>query len=164
MYQNRLLNIFSILYGWIIRLGSNLQSIFLFWMRLTWGHQFFLAGLKKFHNIPGTIDFFQSIHILHPEFTAYLVASIELIGGLLLILGFASRLVSIPLAIIMLTALKTAHWGDLSGFKIVLDPRSLVIQAPYPFLITSLLVFLFGPGRISIDAWIKRWAEKQPKY
>jgi uncharacterized membrane protein YphA (DoxX/SURF4 family) len=39
-----------------------------------------------------------------------------------------------------------------------------VSQNPYPFLITTLLVFIFGPGRISLDAWIKRWVSHQPRY
>ncbi|MCI0617278.1 DoxX family protein, partial [bacterium] len=119
-------------------------------MRLTWGHQFFLIGTGKLQNISKTIEFFDQLGIPYSHFHAYEVALFETIGGILLIVGFASRLISIPLTIILITALSTAHADALSNFKFILDPKSLVGENPYPFLITTLMVFCFGPGRISI--------------
>jgi putative oxidoreductase len=152
------------IYGFFIKIGSNLQSIFLLYMRLTWGHQFFLTGLEKLKSIPETIQLFTKLHIPSPTFHAYEVGIIEALGGILLIAGFASRIVSIPLIILTVTALSTAHAENLSGLSFITDPHILVIQRPYPFLITSILVFIFGPGRVSLDAWIKRWLSHQPKY
>lgn len=164
MLQNRFLYWIDKIYGFFIKIGSNLQSLFLLYMRITWGHQFLLAGVDKLKDISKTIDSFAALGIIHPEFHAYTVSFFESIGGILLIVGFASRLISIPLISIMITALSTAHAEGLSSFKWVLDPKSLVLQNPYPFLITSVLVLIFGPGRISIDGWIKRWVDHQPKY
>lgn len=164
MYRNTALQRLATIYGWVISSGSNLQSLFLLWMRLTWGHQFILAGLNKLGNIQETIEYFTSINIIYPEFHAYLVGYGEVICGALLLVGLASRLVSIPLIVMMVTALSTAHAHKLSDFKFIVDPSLLVGEAPYPFLITALLIFIFGPGRISIDAWIKRWVNKQPTY
>lgn len=164
MLQNRFLYWMDKVYGFFIKIGSNLQSLFLFYMRVTWGHQFFLAGSDKLKEISKTIDLFAALSIPNPEFHAYAVSFFESVGGILLIAGLASRLICIPLVGIMITALSTAHAEGLSSFKWVLDPKSLVLQDPYPFLITSLLVLIFGPGRLSIDAWIKRWVDHQPKY
>lgn len=164
MFVSPLLNALSKFYGFFLTIGSNLQSLLLLYMRLTWGHQFLLAGLGKLHDIPGTVKFFTTLNIPYPLFHAYEVGIFEAVGGALLILGFASRLITIPLIIIMLTALSTAHAEYLANLKFVTDPQMLVIQKPYPFLITALMVFAFGPGRISLDAWIKRWAGHQPKY
>lgn len=164
MLENRFLYWMDKIYGYLVKVGSNLQSIFLFYMRLTWGHQFFLAGLDKLENLSKATSFFTDLGIPHPEFHAYVVGLFETIGGILLIVGLASRLISIPLMIILFTALSTAHAEHLANFKFVLEPRSLVMETPYPFLITSVLVFIFGPGRLSLDAWIKRWVSHQPKY
>jgi putative oxidoreductase len=152
------------LYSFVIKVGSNFQSLFLFYMRLVWGHQFLITGLGKLSNIQSTADFFASLNFAFPLFHAYLVGIFEAVCGLLLLIGFASRLASIPLIFIMLTALGTAHAPELSNFRFLLEPLSLVKQDPYPFLITAILVFLFGPGRISVDAWLKRWIDNQPRY
>lgn len=151
-------------YGYILSFGSNLQSLFLLWMRLTWGHQFFLTGYGKLHNMPKVTEYFTSLGIQYPHSTAYSVGYIELMGGILLMVGFCSRLAGLILSIIMVSALSIAHSSMLSHFRFIYEPSSLVREAPYPFLITSLLVLVFGPGRISIDGWIKRWSEHQPKY
>ncbi len=164
MYRNTALQRLATVYGWLISAGSNLQSLFLLWMRLTWGHQFMWAGLNKLNHIEQTIQYFTSLNIIFPEFHAYLVGYSELIGGACMFVGFASRLVSIPLICMMVGALATAHAPMLADFKFISDPSTLVLEAPYPFLITALLIFIFGPGKISLDAWIKRWVEKQPTY
>ncbi len=164
MFKNPALNRTDKLYSFLIKIGSNLQSLFLFYMRLTWGHQFFIIGMGKLSNIQQTADFFSSLNFSFPLFDAYLVGIFEAVCGLLILVGFASRLAAIPLIVIMLTALSTAHAPEISNFRFLLEPLSLVKQTPYPFLITSLLVFIFGPGRISLDAWLKHWVDHQPRY
>jgi len=164
MFINPTLQRLATMYGWVISFGSNLQSLFLLWMRLTWGHQFILAGISKLSKIDETIHFFTSLNIAYPEFHAYLVGYTEIIGGSLLILGLASRLASIPLILIMIAALSTAHSHVFAHFEFLTDPSSLVNEAPYAFLITTLMILAFGPGRVSIDAWIKRWVTKQATY
>lgn len=164
MLENRFLYWMDFIYSFFLKIGSNLQSVFLLYMRLTWGHQLLLAGMDKLDHIKDTAIFFTKLNIPYPLFHAYSVGWFETIGGLFFILGFASRVISIPVIIIMFTALTTAHIEPLEQFKFLTDPHTLVAQAPYPFLVTALLVFIFGPGRISLDALIKRWIEKQPKY
>ncbi len=164
MFKSRFLHFFSKFYGYFVSVGSNLQSLFLLWMRLTWGHQFFLVGLGKLATIDQVTTYFSSLGIPHSHFYACLVAFIEIIGGLLLIAGFASRIAGLVCAFTMITAIGTAHSSILSHFRFLFDPSAFVGEAPYPFLMTSLLIFIFGPGRISIDGWIKRWSERQPKY
>ena|SRR3990167_10405825 len=164
MFKNPFLHFATKIYGWIITGGGNLQSLFLLWMRMTWGHQFMMTGYKKLIEAENTTQFFSNLNIPAPHFSTYLVGYTELIGGILLFTGLASRLIAVPLSIIMLVALGTYHYPNLAHFRIFTDPSSLVHEAPYPFLITCILVLAFGPGRISLDAWIKRWVEKQPKY
>jgi len=163
MFEHRLLHFIDRVYGWVIGAGSCLQSLLLLYMRLVWGHQFFLTGLHKLQNIQDTSRFFGSLGINYSEFVTYSVAIFETVGGILLFVGLISRLAAIPLIVIMVVALSIVHPEAFDGFKFFFEPLALVHQAPYPFLLTSLLVFIFGPGRFSVDAWIKRWASKQPK-
>ena len=164
MYKNRLLYWTVKIYSCFIYTGDNLQSLLLLYMRLTWGLEFFRSGLAKLHGIEKVIAFFYTLHIPHPDFHSHLVAYTETIAGLCLFIGLGSRLAAIPLIIAMCIALSIAHAPNLSKWKLFLEPMNLVHETPYPFLMTSLMVFMFGPGKISIDAWIKRWVQKQPKY
>lgn len=164
MFTNAWLHWLDRIYSFFIKIGSNLQSLFLLYLRITWGHQLFLTGVDKLKNIDATIEFFTKLNIPSPVFHAYEIGIIEAVCGILLFIGFLSRLAAIPLTIIMVTALFTAHAEYLANFRFVTEPLILVIQEPYPFLMMGLLIFCFGPGRVSIDAWIKRWVDKQPRY
>ena len=163
-FANPFLHTIEIVYRFLIMIGSNLESLFLLYMRVTWGQQLMNRGWAKLHAIENTEEFFALVNISHSHFNAYMVGWFELIGGFCLFVGFASRIAAVPIAIIMLIALSTAHAPDISNFRYLLEPLSVAKQAPYPFLITAILIFTFGPGRISIDGWLKRWAEKRPKY
>jgi len=152
------------LYGFIVTIGSNLQSLILLYLRLTWGHQYFVTGLEKLKNIDSTIQFFTNLNFSHPIFHAYEVAIIQTVGGILLFIGLASRLAAIPLIIVTSTILITAHKESLANLSFISDPHILVIQEPFPFLLTALIILAFGPGRISLDALLKRWMNQQPRY
>lgn len=156
MFENAWLQLGASIYQSIIRFGSGLQSIFLLYMRLTWGYLILQIGLHKIQNMEQIVQFFADLNIHYPSFHAHLVAYFELICGICLVFGFASRLVAIPLTLIMIAALSLAHSADLAHFAFLKDPTSLVNQPPYPYLITGILMFVFGPGKISVDGWIKR--------
>lgn len=129
--------------------GNYLQNLLLLVFRLYWGASFFFAGLGKFQNVIHTTEFFSGLGVPFPELFVYLVAFFECIGGLFLFWGFLSRLVSIPLIVIMITALLTQHYdGAVVVFS---DPAKFLAETPVTFLMVTLTVFCFGPGKISID-------------
>ncbi|UFJ40847.1 DoxX family protein [Brevibacillus humidisoli] len=73
-------------------------------VRVVLGIIFFAHGLDKFNNgLENIAGWFASIGL--PGFVAYLVAIIELVGGIALIIGLGTRYVSILTAIIMLGAI-----------------------------------------------------------
>src|SRR5215469_11851130 len=96
------------LYGWLIRVGNTLRSPFLLVVRLYWGWQLFLTGKGKLFDLEKPTHFFQSLDIPFPHESAILVGLTEFFGGLLLLLGLASRLVSVPLIISFTVAYLTA--------------------------------------------------------
>ncbi|MEY8734048.1 DoxX family protein [Peribacillus frigoritolerans] len=85
-------------------------------LRVILGLTFFIHGVSKFQGgIGNTAGFFDSLGI--PGFMAYIVAGVELIGGLAVILGLGTRIVSVLFAVIMAGAIFTAklHAGFLGN-------------------------------------------------
>jgi putative oxidoreductase len=72
-------------------------------LRLTLGAIFFIHGVVKFQGgIENTAGWFESLGL--PGVTAYGVALLEIIGGILLIIGLATRLVAALFALLMIGA------------------------------------------------------------
>jgi len=148
-------------YNRLIAIGNFLQDFFLLAIRLYWGFILQAAGYMKIGALAKTAQGFAALGIPFPEYNAYLVGSVEFIGGWCLILGFAARLVSIPLAILLLVALFTAHLAGTSQF--LSNPLTFLVQPPLTFLLVVCTLFVFGPGRISLDFLIEKLAFKRAK-
>jgi putative oxidoreductase len=147
------------LYRRLINLLNYLHSPFLLVVRLYWGWQFWQAGFGKLQDISKPIGFFTDLGIPFPVFNAWLVSSLECFGGILLMLGLASRLISIPLVIDMTVAYLTA---DRQALKAIFsEPGKFYGADPYTFWFAALIVLIFGPGMISLDYLIGRYVEKR---
>jgi putative oxidoreductase len=139
---------------WLAPSRTIVQSLFLLVLRVYWGWQFFLTGKGKLSDLEKPTQFFQSLGIPFPHEQAILAGSTECFGGLLLLIGLASRLISIPLAIVMTVAYLTA---DIEVVKNIFnDPDKFLAADEFLFFYAVLLVLLFGPGKFSIDWLIKR--------
>jgi putative oxidoreductase len=134
--------------------ASYLQSPFLLSVRLYWGWQFAQTGWGKLHHIGNIASFFASLNIPFPAVSAHLIAGLELVGGILLILGLGSRLVGLLLAANMFAAYWTADREALTS--IFSDPGKFYVADPYTFLFASLMVVIFGAGLFSLDAILGR--------
>jgi putative oxidoreductase len=131
-------------------IGGFLQSPLLLVIRLYWGWSFFQTGRGKLMALEKTAGFFESLHIPLPKLNAIAAGSVECFGGLLLMAGLFSRVVSVPLLFTMVIAYLTADsdaWHAI--FK---DTDKFTGASPFLFLFASLLVFVFGPGKLSLDA------------
>lgn len=137
----------------LVHVGSSLHSYFLLAVRLFWGYLFFQTGKGKLLNIDDVAQFFASLNIPWPKLNAYLSGTTECIGGLCLIFGLASRLVSLPLMFLLATAYATAHKDALQTFFENQTP--LLTAAPATFFMAALIIFVFGPGRFSLDRLIE---------
>lgn len=142
-------------YKWLIKAASSLQSPFLLAVRLYWGWQFFQTGWGKLQDISKPIDYFTQLGIPFPTFNAYFIGYTECVGGILLFIGLASRLISIPLVIDMCVAYIIADKEALKS--IFSDPGKFYAADPYTFWFAALLVLIFGPGKISVDYLIAKF-------
>jgi uncharacterized membrane protein YphA (DoxX/SURF4 family) len=125
----------------------NKQDIGTFLLRVMLGISFFLHGLSKFKGgLENTSGWFQSIGI--PGFMAYVVGVIELVGGIALIIGLGTRIISALLVFIMAGAivyvkLPAGFMGNGEGSGYELD---LVL------MIIALHLVLNGSRFLSIDS------------
>lgn len=147
------------LYGLFECAASALQPLVLLAARLYWGWQLYESGKGKLGNISMVVDYFGSLGMPAPEVTARLISGLELVGGILLFLGLASR----PIALILTANMLGAYWmGDREAFlSLISDPDKFQGAAPFTFLCVSVVVLAFGPGSLSLDALISR-AFKKP--
>ncbi|WNS81465.1 DoxX family protein [Domibacillus sp. DTU_2020_1001157_1_SI_ALB_TIR_016] len=114
-------------------------------LRLVLGFTFFMHGLDKWRGgIDGTAGFFESVGI--PGFMAYVVAGIELVGGILLMLGLGVRVLSILFAVILIGAIFTVKLsaGFLGGLEL-----DIVLLA------MSVHLALAGSSRYALDSRVK---------
>jgi len=140
---NKLDRLLATVAGW-------LQCLFLLVVRLYWGWSFFQTGKGKLMNLDKTTAYFTDLHLPLPKLNAIAAGSVECLGGLFLLVGLGSRLVSVPLIFTMIVAYATGDSEALHG--IFRDPDKFTEAAPFLFLFASLIIFLFGPGKLSLDA------------
>jgi putative oxidoreductase len=132
--------------------GDALQSFLLLAIRLYWGWSFFSTGKGKLLHLDRITTYFASLHLPAPKLNAILAGSTECFGGLLLLVGLASRMVCVPLIFTMLVAYATAEREALTS--LFSEPDKFTGAAPFLFLFAAVIVFVFGPGRFSLDALI----------
>jgi putative oxidoreductase len=134
---------------------SQLQSPFLLLVRLYWGWQLIESGWGKLHNLDKVTQFFTSLNLPMPAQMAVFIACIEFFGGIFLAIGLFSRMTALVLTINLMMAYVTADREAL--FSIFSDPDKFYAAAPYTFLIASLIVLIFGPGRFCVDYLLRRF-------
>lgn len=137
--------------------ASALQSPLLLLVRLYWGWEFFLTGKGKLMNLDRTAEFFGSLGIPLPTLNALLAASTECVGGLLLMAGLMSRFAALPLAFTMMVAYATADQEALGKLFREGDAEAFLQADPFLFMLASLIVLAFGPGKIALDTLVNRW-------
>lgn len=122
-------------------------------IRFLAGGVFFVEGVKKFlFAAQWGAGRFARIGIPLPEFTGPFVGLVEIVCGLLLLLGLLTRLGAVLLLIDISVAIATTKVPILlkSGFFAMEDPA----RTDYSMLMSLLFLLLVGAGRWSLDA---RW-------
>lgn len=70
------------------------------------------AGARKFANFSSTSEWFASMGFPLPDVMTFLAASAEMVGGIFILIGFATRWAAIPLIVTMLVAALAVHWDN----------------------------------------------------
>ena len=125
--------------------------------RVVVGWAFYLTGSGKWAHFDNTVTFFTELGIPFPEANAAVVATLELVGGIALIIGLFTRLFAAGLASTMVVALLTADkqrflesWSTASE----ISPTDI---SSFVFLLFFAWLALHGPGVVSLDALLAKW-------
>ena len=156
------------------RLPPNVQSaakpIALLLLRVVIGFGFMAHGYAKLHRGPEKFAALLSyLGVPFPEFTAWFVTGVELVGGFALIVGAFVLFLSLPLIILHLVALSTIHihYGFSSVNTIGLTPHGPLFGPPgfeisLLYIGGILVLAVFGPGAISVDGALRRARARTP--
>lgn len=130
-------------------------------IRLMVGTAFLSEGIQKFLFAEKLgAGRFKKIGLPSPEFLASFVGSFEIVCGLLILIGLITRLASIPLIIIMITAVATTKSEILvnRGFWDMMHES----RTDWAMLLGSIFLLVNGGGCWSADKTLtNRWSLKQ---
>ena len=127
---------------------QNFQSISLLLARFAVAYGFLEPALNKWQDINAVAEWFGSMGIPFPTLNAYMAASTEIIGVVLLTLGLFTRLISIPMMVIMVVAITTVHLAN--GFS----AGGNGFEIPLYYMLFLFIFLSHGGGKFSMDYWI----------
>ncbi|ABF41954.1 DoxX [Candidatus Koribacter versatilis Ellin345] len=116
-------------------------------MRVMVGVVFVAHGLQKLlvYHYPGVVGSFQKMGIPAPGVSAALAIAAELIGGLMLVTGFYTRLAAIPVAFTMFVAIGQVHLHN--GFF----AQGGGFEYPLTLLVANVAFMISGGGAFALD-------------
>lgn len=125
-------------------------------IRLAVGLIFFTQGILKYIDPHMGVLRFAKIGFPHPGFTAHFVGAFEIACGFLVSSGLFTRFASIPLLIVILTAIATTKIPELmrpnQGFWFMVSDG----RADFAMAMGLLFLLGVGAGSWSFDAWLQR--------
>jgi putative oxidoreductase len=144
----------TILYDLPVAVARRLDWLAPLVARVTVGWLFVATGWAKLHNLQKIIDYFTDLGIPYPQYQAPFAAANEFVCGLLVLIGLATRVASIPLIVVMLVAIRTAQWENVDSLAALLGLVEWAYIAIFAWLAIA------GPGPISLDALIGRLTKR----
>ncbi|MCK9454993.1 DoxX family protein [Sulfurimonas sp.] len=130
------------------RLSEYGKSLSLLFARVAVAYGFYEPAMMKWSDIGSVAQWFGSMGIPFPTLNAYMAASAEIMGVILLTLGLLTRFISLPLIVVMIVAIVTVHLphgfsAGENGFEI-----------PLYYMLFLLIFVANGAGKFSLDRLI----------
>ena len=130
-----------------LRLADSLAFLAPLLTRLLLGFAFYQTGSGKWSDLAKTTSYFSDLGIPFARVNAVFIATLELVGGICLMLGLGTRVVALLLSGSMVVALLTAEKDNfVKNF-----PGGLLDVVPVVYGLLLLWLILTGPGRVSAD-------------
>jgi len=133
-------------------------------IRLMAGTVFFFEGILKFVYVNQGVGRFTKLGFPFPATTAHLIATGEIIGGLLLVFGLFTRFVAFYFIIQMIVAVLSTKISLYLGTSPLAPPAALPkvgiwaveheTRSDYAQIMTCLFLLIEGAGRRSLDFMI----------
>ncbi len=125
-------------------LGHGRDAALLF-ARLAVAYGFYEPAMQKWSDIHAVSVWFESMGYPFPTLNAYMAATTEITGVVLLTLGLFTRLISIPLMVVMVVAILTVHLPN--GF----GAGNNGFEIPLYYMLFLAIFASFGAGKFSLD-------------
>ena len=106
---------------------------------------FVLSGVTKLGAVEGTIGYIASVGLPFADAIFYAVVALEIVGGLMLITGFKTRLVALALGAFSIAAAVTFHSDFADQNQMIHFLKNLALAGG------MLQVAAFGPGRLALS-------------
>jgi len=133
-------------------------------LRLIVGYGFIVHGYAKLARGPET--FAVVLHTLGvplPALLAWLTTGVELVGGVAILIGAFVRIVSVPMAVVLLAAMFTVHlhYGFFSVKLVEVTEHGtrfgpVGYEIILLYLASLVALVLGGAGPLSVDGWRAR--------
>src|ERR1700719_4482781 len=138
--------------------SSDLEQYAILLVRVSLGLFFAISGTKKLFVAGSKQTMYETLveaKVPFPHLMTYFVSVVELVGGVLLIVGFLSSLACVALLVDMLVAILTTK---LSAMPKGLSPLNwlddFLFLPEVLYVLFFILLICFGPGRFSVDYWL----------
>ena len=138
----------------VSQLTEVIKDIPLLIIRLVLAYGFYEPAMMKWKDINAIGDWFKSMDYPLPYFNAYMAGITEVAGFVLLLLGLGTRLISVPLIVVMIVAIFSVHFTN--GFS----AGSNGYEIPLYYMIMLFTLFVYGSGKISVDHLINKFKEE----
>ncbi len=126
----------------VVTRKTGLRSVLL--VRIAVGLIFLTQGILKYIDPNMGVVRFTRIGFPHPYFTAHLVGTFEVLCGLLVLIGLWTRLASIPLLVVITTAIASTKVPEL--LRANQGSWYMVSDARTDFAMFCCLIFLISVG------------------
>lgn len=131
--------------------------------RVTVGYALLLTGRGKLANLDNFTQFMRDLGVPFAAQQAPFVAGLEFVGGICLILGLLTRVMSTALLGTMVVAILTAEKATFLKSWLPSGDVGPLDIAPYVFFLLLLWLVLVGPGPVSLDKFLSRWVGVEPE-
>jgi putative oxidoreductase len=151
----------------IRKLDASAPWLGLLAVRVLMGWEYLEAGLEKFHGenwftgIQSQFPF--PFNGVPPAISWQMATWFEIIGGIALIIGLGTRFFSLSLIVLSVVAIAAVHWpAEWSSFAVLMKGYVITddgfgnFKLPVLFIAMLTALLFHGPGRLSLDALIRR--------
>lgn len=127
------------------------QDISLLFLRLILAYGFYGPAMNKWSNIGAVATWFgEDLGIPLPFFNAYMAASTEIAGVVLMVLGLGVRFIALPMMVIMVVAIMTVHLAN--GFS----SGDNGFEIPLYYMLMLFTLATHGGGKFGFDYFFKK--------
>jgi putative oxidoreductase len=135
-------------------------------LRVMAGSVFLWEGILKFVFVNQGVGRFTKLGLPLPVLTAHFVGGLEIVGGVLLLLGLATRLIAVPFIIEMIVAILSTKISLFLGTSPLPAPPAPPttgiwavlheVRSEWAQLLVCAFLFRAGAGPISVDAFLAK--------